>query len=181
MVFFTIFAFANFETTFAQFAKLRFGFSISTIAWLFVYAGVLGAIVQGGLVGRLARRFGEGRLIAAGTLLSVFALGFLPYMQSLGPLLTTLAVLAVGQGIAHPSLSAMTSKLVSANEVGGVMGVYQSMSSLARIVGPFWAEVAYGKLGFAWPFRTGSVFMLLACVVAVSAVLRLRSHSVVRS
>jgi len=181
MVFFTIFAFANFETTFAQFARLRFRFSTSTIAWLFVYAGVLGAIVQGGLVGRLARRFGEGRLIAAGTLLSFLALGFLPYTVSIGPLLTTLAVLAVGQGIAHPSLSAMTSKLVSADEVGGVMGVYQSMSSLARIAGPFWAEVVYGKLGFAWPFRTGSVFMLLACVVAVTTVLRFRRRSGVRS
>ena len=181
MIFFTIFAFANFETTFAQFAKLRFSYSISTIAWLFVYAGVLGAIVQGGLVGRLAKRFGEGRLIAAGTLLSFLALGFLPYMQSRGPLLASLAVLAVGQGIAHPSLSALTSKLVSADEVGGVMGVYQSMSSLARIVGPFWAEVVYGKLGFAWPFRTGSVFMLLACVVAIATLLQFRRRIDVRS
>ena len=137
-------------------------------------AGVLGAIVQGGLVGRLVKRFGEGRLIAAGTLLSFLALGFLPYTQNRGPLLATLAVLAVGQGIAHPSLSAMTSKLVSADEVGGVMGVYQSMASLARIVGPFWAEVAYGKLGFAWPFRTGSVAMLMACVVASVLLIRLQ-------
>ena len=181
MVFFTIFAFANFETTFAQFAKLRFSYSTSTIAWLFVYAGVLGAIVQGGLVGRLAKRFGEGRLIASGTLLSFLALGFLPYTQSRGPLLATLAVLAVGQGIAHPSLSALTSKQVDADEVGGVMGVYQSMSSLARIVGPFWAEVVYGKLGFAWPFRTGSVFMLMACVVAVVTVLQLARRNSVRT
>ena len=173
MVFFTIFAFANFETTFAQFAKLRFGFSISTIAWLFVYAGVLGAIIQGGLVGRLAKRFGEIRLIVAGTMLSFLALGFLPYAPSRGPLLVILAVLAVGQGIAHPSLSAFTSKLVDADEVGGVMGIYQGMSSLARIVGPFWGEVVYGALGFAWPFRTGSVFMLLAAVVAIVALLRL--------
>ena len=42
-VFFIIFAFANFETTFAQFAKLRFSFTTSTIAWLFAYAGLLGA------------------------------------------------------------------------------------------------------------------------------------------
>jgi len=181
MVFFTIFAFANFETTFAQFARLRFSYSTSTIAWLFVYAGVLGAIVQGGLVGRLAKRFGEGRLIVSGTLLSFLALGSLPYTQSRGPLLATLAVLAVGQGIAHPSLSALTSKQVGADEVGGVMGVYQSMSSLARIVGPFWAEVVYGKLGFAWPFRTGSVFMLMACVVAVVTVLQLARRNSVRT
>jgi DHA1 family tetracycline resistance protein-like MFS transporter len=174
MVFFTIFAFANFETTFAQFAKLRFGFSISTIAWLFVYAGVLGAIVQGGLVGRLAKKFGEVRLIVAGTLLSFIALGLLPYAPSRGPLLAILAVLAFGQGIAHPSLSAFTSKLIEPDEVGGVMGVYQGMSSLARIVGPFWGEVVYGAIGCAWPFRTGSIFRLLAACVAVVALCRLR-------
>jgi DHA1 family tetracycline resistance protein-like MFS transporter len=181
MVFATIFAFANFETTFAQFAKLRFAFSTSTIAWLFVYAGVLGAIVQGGLVGRLSKRFGEARLIVTGTCLSFLALGFLPYAPSRGPLLAILAVLAVGQGIAHPSLSALTSKLVRADEVGGVMGVYQGMSSLARIVAPFWAEVAYGTLGFAWPFRTGSVFMLVACGLGIVALARLRSLKPVSS
>ena len=174
MVFFTIFAFANFETTFAQFAKLRFGYTMSTIAWLFVYAGVLGAVVQGGLVGRLSKRFGEGRLIVAGTLLSFFALGLIPYTESRGPLLATLAVLALGQGIAHPSLSALTSKLAGPDEIGGVMGVYQSISSLARIAGPFWAELVYGGLGYPWPFRTGSVFMLMACVTAAVMLSRLR-------
>jgi len=173
MAFCTIFAFANFETTFAQFAKLRFSFSISTIAWLFVYAGILGAVVQGGLVGKLSRRFGEARLIVAGTLLSFLALGFLPYVPGTGSLLATLAVLALGQGIAHPSLSALTSNLAAPDEVGGVMGVFQGMSSLARIIGPFWAEVAYGRLGFAWPFRTGSVFMLVACLIAATAMVRL--------
>ncbi len=174
LVFLSIFAFANFETTFAQFAKLRFHYPMSTIAWLFVYAGVLGALVQGGLVGRLSKRFGEGRLIVAGTFLSFLALGFLPYTETRGPLLVTLAVLALGQGIAHPSLSALTSKLVDADEVGGVMGVYQSMSSLGRIFGPFWAELVYGGLGFHWPFRTGSVFMLMACGVAAVLFMRIK-------
>ena len=149
----------------------------STVAWLFVYAGVLGAIIQGGLVGRLARRFGEVRLIVTGTLLSFIALGLLPYSPSRGPLLAILAVLAVGQGIAHPSLSALTSKLVDPDQVGGVMGVYQGMSSLARIIGPFWGEVVYGAIGFAWPFRTGAVFMLLASVVAFVALLQMRQRA----
>jgi predicted MFS family arabinose efflux permease len=131
-------------------------------------------VVQGGLVGRLARRFGEIRLIVTGTLLSFVALGMLPYAPGRGPLLAILAVLAVGQGIAHPSLSAFTSKLVDPDQVGGVMGVYQGMSSLARIIGPFWGEVVYGAIGFAWPFRTGSIFMLLACAVAVVTILRMR-------
>ena len=57
-----IFAFSNFETTFAQFARAEHGLAMSQIGWLFVYAGVLGAVVQGGLVGRLAKVVG-GELI----------------------------------------------------------------------------------------------------------------------
>jgi DHA1 family tetracycline resistance protein-like MFS transporter len=177
MAFLTIFAFANFETTFAQFAKLRFAFTTSSIAWLFAYAGVLGAVVQGGLVGRLSKRFGEARLIVAGTLLSFLALGVLPAAPGRGPLLAVLAVLALGQGIAHPSLTALTSKLVERDEVGGVMGVQQGIASLGRIAGPFWAEVVYGGLGFGWPFWTGSVTMLAACLVGIGALLRLRPQT----
>ena len=174
MIFLVIFAFANFETTFAQFGRLRFQLSTSQIGWLFVYAGVLGAVIQGGLAGALVRRFGEGPLVAVGTFLSFVALGVLPYVDRQSWLLVTLALLAVGHGIAAPSLSALTSKLVAREEVGGVMGVYQSLSSLGRIVGPFWGELVYGSLGFEWPYRTGSVFMLAASVVAVVMLIRLR-------
>jgi DHA1 family tetracycline resistance protein-like MFS transporter len=126
----------------------------------------MGAVVQGGLVGRLAKRVGEIRLVVFGTFASFLALGAMPYVSGLGPLLAVLALLALGQGLASPSLSSLTSKLVDRDEVGGVMGVYQGMASLGRIVGPFWGELVYGSLGFAWPFRTGSLFMLLAVVVA---------------
>ena len=172
IVFLVIFAFSNFETTFAQFAVHAHDFTRSSVYWLFVYAGVLGALVQGGLVRHLAPRFGEARLVFVGTILGFLALGFMPYVGSRGLLMGVLAVLALGQGLAGPSLSALTSKLVDAGEVGGVMGVYQGMSSLARIIGPFWAEVAYGKIGIAWPYRTGSIFMLLAAIVAGVSLMR---------
>ncbi len=175
IVFCVIFAFSNFEVTFAQFAKLRFDLDISRIGLLFVYAGVLGAIVQGGLVGRLSKRFGEARLVVFGTFASFVALGFLPYSKGLTGVFVWLALLALGQGLASPSLSALTSKLVDSDEIGGVMGVYQSFSSLARIIGPIWAEIAYGEIGYAWPYRTGSLFMLAAGIVAIAMLYRLRS------
>jgi len=180
-VVFVIFAFANFETTFAQFVKLRFALAEQRIYLLFVYAGVLGAIVQGGLVRRLAPRFGEARLVAAGAFLGFLALGFMPYVSGMNALLGLLAVLALGQGLASPSLSALTSKLVDPDEVGGVMGIYQSLSSLGRILGPFWAEVVYGSAGFEWPYRTGAVFMLAASGTGVLLLRRLGRRGTGRS
>ncbi len=67
-ILFIIFAFSNFETVFAQFASAQHGLGISRIGWLFVYAGVLGAVVQGGMVGRMVKIFGEKKLVVAGSL-----------------------------------------------------------------------------------------------------------------
>jgi len=170
-----IFAFANFETTFAQLVTSQLGLGISRVGWLFVYAGVLGAVVQGGLVGRLAKVVGEGRLVVYGTVLAALSVGAVPYARDIGVLLAVLAVLALGQGLVSPSLSSLTSKLVRPDEVGGVMGIYQAFSSLARIFGPLWAEVSYGRLGFEWPFRSAAVTYLFALVVAVILLAGLRS------
>jgi DHA1 family tetracycline resistance protein-like MFS transporter len=168
VVFLVIFAFSNFETTFAQLLRLRFDLSMSSVGWMFVYAGVLGAVVQGGLVSRLAQRFGEPALIAFGAAVAGVAGAVLPFSGSLMRLLAVLAVLAVGHGLAAPSLSSFTSKLVPAGEVGGVMGVYQGVSSLARIVGPFWAEWAYGARGPAAPYLSAAAaYVVAGAVIAV--------------
>jgi DHA1 family tetracycline resistance protein-like MFS transporter len=161
-----IFAFSNFETTFAQYARAEHGLGMSSIGWLFVYAGVLGAVVQGGLVGRLVTRFGEGTILLVGALLAALAVGSVPYPGRVGGLMAVLAVYAIGQGLVSPALSSLTSKLVDPGEVGGVMGVYQGFSSLARIVGPLAAELAYHE-GHHWPFRVAAIAYLTAFGVAV--------------
>ena len=173
MIFCIIFAFSNFETTFAQFVSAAMGYSTRSIYWLFVYFGVLAALVQGGLVRSLAPRFGEAKLVLTGTVLATLAFGVLPGVESTGGLLAVLALLALGHGIAQPSLSSLTSKIVSGDEVGGVMGVYQSMSSLARIAGPLWAEIAYGELGVVWPYYSGAIAMVVAALISLDTVARL--------
>ena len=169
-----IFAFSNFETTFAQFAKAEHGLWVSQIGWLFVYAGVLGAIVQGGLVGRLVKVFGEQKLLVSGLAIAALAVGSVPYPAGIPTLMVILAFYALGQGLIQPSLTSLTSKLVEPDEVGGVMGIYQAFSSLARIIGPVWAEIAF-HTGSAWPFRSAAVAYALALAVAVVITRRLRA------
>jgi DHA1 family tetracycline resistance protein-like MFS transporter len=172
-----IFAFANFETTFAQFAKAQHGLTISQIAYLFVYAGVLGAIIQGGLVGRLARRFGEARLVVFGAIVAAAAMVLIPVAERVPPLLGALALLAVGHGFLAPSLSSLTSKLSDPAQVGAVMGFYQSLSSLGRILGPFWGEWVYGTVSIGSPFRSAAAAYGLAAVLALVVVLSLQRSS----
>ena len=83
-----------------------------------------------------------------------------------------LSLLAVGFGLASPALSSQISKQAAPGEVGGVLGIFEALRSVARIIGPFVGELAYGGAGVRWPFRIAAVFMLLAC--AVSGLLRQR-------
>ena len=134
-----IVAFSIMTSSFGLFTLYRFGFDAHDTGWIFAFVGVIGAIVQGGLIGRLVKKFGEPPLVIAGALLFALSLVFIPLT---GPHTGTLALLglgalfAVGNGLATPSLTSLASKSAGAGEQGGVLGVTQSVASLARAVGP---------------------------------------------
>jgi multidrug resistance protein len=174
VVFLLVLAFSAFEVTFAQFFSHRYALSPRGVSFLLVYIGVVGAIVQGGLIGMLVRRFGEPRLVTEGTVFVAAGLGALPYLGGLGLSGAILAVMAFGLGIANPSLSSLASRLVDPDEVGGVLGIFQSLSSLGRIAGPFTGQLAYGMIGPAWPMHLGAVIMLCAGLASFLLAYRLR-------
>jgi len=160
-IFFLItFAFSNFEATFSQFLHDTLHLSAAHVAFLFVYVGVLVAAVQGGFVHRLAKSFGERRLIVAGTFLVAAGLALLPLSLSVPLLLLLLVPLTLGIGASNPSLSSLISKSVEAEDRGTILGAYQSMSSLGRILGPIWGEFAYFRLGPSGPHWTGAAVAL---------------------
>jgi MFS family permease len=134
--------------------------------------------VQGGLFGALTRRFGEARLVTAGLIIATCSFGFLPYAPGIPSLMVVLGTLAVGTGLINPSLSSLTSRVVDPDEVGGVLGVYQSMGSLGRIVGPFTGVVAFEDIGHAWPSRIAACLSLAALVLAITLMIRLRGRPV---
>ncbi len=165
-------AFANLEATFAQFVAGRFSAGPSTVAWLFVVLGVTGAAVQGGLLKRLVPRLGEQRLVAVGTGLIALSFVALLLVRSLWALVAVLVVVACGNGILNPSLASLLSRSAASREQGEVLGAGQSLSSLGRIVGPFWGENVYLRYGAIGPYGTGLVLEVVAFLVAVFALSR---------
>ena len=85
LFFLVMFCFSMMETTLALFCQARFGFGARETSWLFVFVGVVLVIVQGGLLGRLVRRFGERRLILAGIVLMALGLSCSRAVEALAP------------------------------------------------------------------------------------------------
>ena len=132
-------AFSIMTSSFGLFTLYRFGFDAHDTGWIFAFVGVIGACIQGGLIGRLVKMFGEIPLVIVGALLFTASLFVIPLtgpQTGLAALLGVGAAFAVGNGLATPSLTSLASKSAGAGEQGGVLGVTQAVASLARVTGP---------------------------------------------
>lgn len=150
-----IVAFSIMTSSFALFTMFRFGYDAYDTGWLFGYVGVIGAVIQGGLIGRLVRSFGELRLVVTGAFLFTASLFIIPLtgpQSGLSVLLAVGALFAIGNALSTPSLTSLASRSAGRAEQGGVLGVTQSVASLARAVGPLIASAmiysAVATLGF---------------------------------
>ena len=164
--FLVVFAFAGMEVTFAMWARRQFGWGPLQVGYVFTFVGVLSAAMQGGLVGRLAKHFGEERLLTAGLASVLLGLAILPAAAGVPLLLAATGLLAVGMGLTQPSLNSLISRRARADEQGEVLGVNQSAGSFARIVGPWLAGFLFEAFGRNAPFLAGAVLMALALVLA---------------
>jgi MFS transporter, DHA1 family, tetracycline resistance protein len=145
LFFLATFAFSCFETTLGLLIAENFHLDpdqpkdAKVIGYLFTFCGVIGALVQGGAVGRLVKKYGEPAVITVSMVLTAIGLAPLPFMLGWPGLLVVLAVLSIGTQMARPPIFGMLSQLTPATEQGATLGVAQSFASLARIVGPIFA------------------------------------------
>lgn len=165
--FLTIFAFATMEATFPLLTLDHFKFTEVQNGYVFAYIGVLVVILQGGLVGRLAKRFGERALIIVGAVCLAIALALLPFAPTVGMMLVVLVPLAVGNGLCNPNLTSLISKTAEAGAKGATLGAGQSMAALGRILGPLWGGFAYAYLGTSPSYLVAGAIMLVLAGVAL--------------
>ncbi len=176
LFFFVTLAFANLESTFALMTERHFGYDAKDNGYLFAYIGVLVAIIQGGLIGPLSKRFGEGKLLTAGLLFQAAGFLFLPYTHSILILLVLLGFISIGSGLANPSLQSLISRNTHEDQQGGVLGVSQSMGSLARVLGPAWGGWFFDWLGIPAPYWSGGILLFLCAGLSYYAVHNLRQN-----
>ncbi len=158
-------AWALLETTLALWANSVLSLGPRDIGLLLTYVGVIGVIIQGGMIGPLTRRFGEHSLVAAATCFLFCGYGFLAASQGWTLLVTAMTFLAVGNALSNPSLSSLVSKEADETERGAVLGVFQGAGSLARVAGPMYAGLVFVQFGPAIPFMIAAACMVPTLVM----------------
>jgi predicted MFS family arabinose efflux permease len=100
----------------------------------------------------------------------------IPASPGVPALLVSQAVMAIGMGFNSPALLALISRYSAADDQGGVLGLTQSLNSLARIVGPMWGGFAYDRLGVGVPYVSSAAVMAAAALIAVVSLWRTRTE-----
>jgi DHA1 family tetracycline resistance protein-like MFS transporter len=175
--FFLVTSFSIMNYAFVLYTLERFGYRPEQNGYIFAFIGIIAVIFQGGLVGRLARMFGENALTIAGCLIMALSLFAIPYIfpnfGGLAALLVAVALLAIGNSMASTSVTSLVSKGSSEAEQGKSLGIVQSGASLARAIGPALGGVllnnAISQVDDATvqrTFWTASAIMIVATLIA---------------
>ncbi|GIN90254.1 tetracycline resistance MFS efflux pump [Siminovitchia terrae] len=159
---FTSLSLAGLEATFAYFAAKKAGLGTVQLGYLFMIMGLAGAIVQGGLVGRMTKKYGEGAVIQIGIVVSAIGFGLILLVDSFTTAAVYLTIFGIGNGVIRPSVSALLTKTSTAGH-GSTTGLLSSFDSLGRIVGPPLGGWLF-SISIGFPYISGfiiSVFTFL--------------------
>lgn len=132
------FAFSAFFSGFALFAGDHpdFRWGPKEVGYLFAYSGLLGAVIQGGVLGRLVKRYGEFKLTVFAFVASVIAYALVGFASTVALLVVSATVNAFGAGVVRPVVTARLTHAVARHEQGVVLGISGSLSSVAMAMAP---------------------------------------------
>ncbi|MDR3667594.1 MAG: MFS transporter, partial [Ignavibacteriaceae bacterium] len=167
MFFILTFSVANIYGTFALLGVKVYNFTNIQIGSIYGVIGFVSVIVQGGLIGRLSKKYSDNQLITVGSFLLALGLAFLPFGGSYSGLIIVIVILSLGTGTLQPILLGLISKVAPEKDQGIVLSVNQSISAFARVLGPLWGGFSFQYIGYKYPFLTGSACTLLILLFSV--------------
>lgn len=167
LFFILTFSFANIYGTFALLGLKVYGFTDMQNGYMYGIVGLSSAIIQGGLIGRINKLMSKKMILIIGSILMMISLAMIPYAGTFLGLAIVSIVLSYGTGTFQPTILSLISEVTSESEQGITLGINQSLSSFARVLGPLWGGFAFEYLGYPFPFLTGAAFTLIIFLLTV--------------
>lgn len=163
MQFFVALSLAGLEATFAYFTAETAGLDTVQLGYIFMIMGFTGALVQGGLVGTLTKKLGEGGVIQLGIVISAIGFGLILLVDSFTTAAIYITIFGIGNGLIRPSVSALLTKKSTAGH-GSTTGLLSSFDSLGRIIGPPLGGALF-TLAINLPYISGIIISVIAFIL----------------
>ncbi|GAB2692778.1 MFS transporter [Paenibacillus thermoaerophilus] len=158
--FIVTFSMTGMETTIFYFLGHAIDADSRDMGILLTISGLVGALIQGGVVRRFVKRGDEVKVVSIGLVLSAAGLWLLLASSSFWTSALYLSVFAVGNALIRPCVTSLIT-LKAGNDYGAASGLSSAMDSLGRIVGPLAGGYLY-LAGMNWPFAAGGLLCLLS-------------------
>jgi DHA1 family tetracycline resistance protein-like MFS transporter len=170
-------AFSVFQTTFALFAARRFGFDAPRTGYFLAAFGLLGAVIQGGMIRPMVHRLGDKPTFRLGLVCAAAGLTAAAAAHSVLVLAISLVPLAFGIGFGHPTMSSLVSLVARRDEQGRVQGAASAVESLGRTVGPIWGNASLQHGGESLPYLSAAVFLVCTLLLSVGFSVEPEAHT----
>lgn len=161
------FAMAGLESTLALWTERAHGWGPRETGYFFGFIGVMLVIVQGGIVGRAVRRFGESRVAPFGAFTMMVGIGMIPWCATVPLVLLSGALIVLGYGLGNPALNGLVSRNAPDHIQGAVLGASQSAQALCRVFGPITAGALFAAFSPDMPFLVGGAILAVGGLAAL--------------
>ncbi len=165
LFFIIIFSMANLYGTFALLGYKFYHFTDKQNGILFAIMGIISITIQGGLIKFTENYVKERTLLIIGLFLMAIGLAAIPFGYNFLGVMIIVSILSVGTGILQPLILSMISKYSDQKRQGSILGLNQSFSAFARVLGPLWGGFSFNYLGYKVPFLTGAFFTFIIFVI----------------
>ncbi|GHH99124.1 MFS transporter [Neobacillus kokaensis] len=151
------------EATFAYFAAKKAGLNTVQLGYIFMIMGFGSAMVQGGLVGKWTKKYGENAVIQGGIIVSAIGFGLILLVHNFATAAIYLTIFGLGNGVIRPSVSSLLTKTAKTGH-GSSTGLLSSFDSLGRIIGPPLGGWLF-SLSIGLPYISGAIITIAAFVL----------------
>jgi len=172
LLFINTLALAHVEQNLFLYVQDKFHWSFSKASLGFAYIGIIMVITQGYFIRKFMPKYGERNLLMIGFSLTCIGYVLSGFANEIWTLALGVTALGFGYGLANPSLNGSISLTTGKDVQGSTLGVSQSLSSLARILGPPTGGYLYQRLNPSTPFYVSGGLMILG--LAIATVIRAR-------
>ncbi|MFN2527745.1 MAG: MFS transporter [Candidatus Baltobacteraceae bacterium] len=157
---------------FALYLQASLGLSAQGASYMFAGFGILNAVLQITIVGRLSDAMGERRASNIGLAFLVLSFALIPFAHNLLAVISIFVCFGLGISIVNPTITSLISEAAPANQRGTILSVASSLDSLSGVLTPVASTAALGRFGSSYAGMVSLFFELAALLLGIGSVKR---------